>query len=104
MDVVLLHNEKAGNESWSKRDLIRLVRRAGFEPNYFPVRLALDEPKLLERGEFVIVAGGGGGPPQGPPPPPGRGRPPPPPPPPPPPKKPRPPPPSFLPPGKNPRA
>lgn len=60
MEVVLLHNEKAGNESWSRRDLIKLVRRAGFEPNYFPVRLALDEPKLLERGEFVIVAGGDG--------------------------------------------
>jgi diacylglycerol kinase family enzyme len=60
MEVVLLHNEKAGSESWSRRDLVKLVRRAGFEPNYFPVRLALDEPKLLERGEFVIVAGGDG--------------------------------------------
>jgi diacylglycerol kinase (ATP) len=60
MDVVLLHNEKAGNESWSRRDLVKLVRRAGFEPNYFPLRLALDEPKLLDRGEFVIVAGGDG--------------------------------------------
>lgn len=60
MDVVILHNEKAGNESWSRRDLIKLVRRAGFEPSYYPVRMALDEPKLLDRGEFVIVAGGDG--------------------------------------------
>ena len=60
MDVVLLHNEKAGNESWSRRDLVKLVRRAGFEPNYFPLRRALDEPKLFDRGEFVIVAGGDG--------------------------------------------
>jgi diacylglycerol kinase (ATP) len=60
MDVVLLHNEKAGNESWSRRDLTKLVRRAGFKPKYYTLRHALDDPKLLERGEFVIVAGGDG--------------------------------------------
>jgi diacylglycerol kinase family enzyme len=60
MDVVLLHNAKAGSESWSRRDLTKLVRRAGFKPHYFPLRVALDEPKLLDRGEFVIVAGGDG--------------------------------------------
>src|SRR5688500_13926950 len=60
MDVVLLHNEKSGDESWSRNDLIKLVRRAGFEPRYFPLNRALDEPKLLDRGEFVIVAGGDG--------------------------------------------
>ena len=60
MDVVLLHNPKAGNESWSRRDLIKLVRRGGFEPRYVPLPLALDAPELLDRGEFVIVAGGDG--------------------------------------------
>ena len=60
MDVVLLHNAKAGNESWSRRDLVKLVRRAGYKPIYFPLRLALNEPKLLDQGEFVIVAGGDG--------------------------------------------
>jgi diacylglycerol kinase family enzyme len=60
MDVVLLHNAKAGNESWSRRDLIKLVRRAGYTPRYYPLRLALDDPTLLKRGEFVIVAGGDG--------------------------------------------
>jgi diacylglycerol kinase family enzyme len=60
MDVVLLHNAKAGDESWSRADLLKLVRRAGFKPRYFTIRRALDEPKLLERGEFVIVAGGDG--------------------------------------------
>jgi diacylglycerol kinase (ATP) len=60
MDVVLLHNENAGNESWSRRDLEKLVRRAGYKPQYFPIKLALNEPKLLKRGEFVIVAGGDG--------------------------------------------
>ena len=60
MDVVLLHNAKAGDESWSRSDLLKLVRRAGFKPQYFPLRRALDDPKLLQRGEFVIVAGGDG--------------------------------------------
>jgi len=60
MDVVVLHNAKAGDESWSRRDLVKLVKRAGFEPRYFPLRRALDDPKLLKRGKFVIVAGGDG--------------------------------------------
>ena len=60
MDVVLLHNAKAGDESWSRGDLLKLVRRAGFEPRYFQLQRALDDPKLLEKGEFVIVAGGDG--------------------------------------------
>ncbi len=60
MDVVLLHNAKAGNESWSRKDLIRLVTRAGFKPRYHPLKLALEQPSLLDRGEFVIVAGGDG--------------------------------------------
>ncbi len=60
MDVVLLHNAKAGNDSWSREDLIKLVERAGFKPRYFPLRLALNEPKLLDHGEFIIVAGGDG--------------------------------------------
>jgi diacylglycerol kinase family enzyme len=60
MDVVLLHNAKAGNENWSRRDLLKLVRRAGFKPRYFPLQAALDQPMLLNQGEFVIVAGGDG--------------------------------------------
>jgi diacylglycerol kinase family enzyme len=60
MDVVLLHNPKAGDESWSRKDLVKRVRRAGFNPLYFPLRRALDEPELFDRGEFVIVAGGDG--------------------------------------------
>jgi len=60
MEIVLLHNTKAGNESWSRRDLVKLVRRAGFEPHYHSIRMALDQPKLFERGEFVAVAGGDG--------------------------------------------
>jgi diacylglycerol kinase family enzyme len=60
MEVVLLHNEKAGRESWSRKELMRLVRRAGYVPNYYSLKMALDQPKLFERGEFVIVAGGDG--------------------------------------------
>src|SRR4051812_42199224 len=60
MEVVLLHNAKAGDESWSRKDLIRLVSRAGFKPKYYPLKFALARPKLLEDGEFVIVAGGDG--------------------------------------------
>lgn len=60
IDVVLLHNEKAGQESWSRKELARLVRDAGYRPHYYPLRRALNEPKLLERGEFVVVAGGDG--------------------------------------------
>jgi diacylglycerol kinase (ATP) len=60
MEVVLLHNPKAGNESWSRRDLVKLVRRGGFEPRYVPLRLGLDDPDRLDGGEFVIVAGGDG--------------------------------------------
>lgn len=60
MDVVLLHNAKAGGESWARKELVKLVRRGGFEPHYVPLRLGLENPKLLDRGEFVIVAGGDG--------------------------------------------
>lgn len=61
MDVVLLHNEKAGNSDWTRNKLIRLVEDAGFKVRYCPLKLALEEPKRLERGEFAIVAAGDGG-------------------------------------------
>lgn len=60
MRVVLLHNEKAGSKGWSKRDVTHLVRDAGFDPFYVPMKQAKLEPELLERGKFVIVAGGDG--------------------------------------------
>jgi diacylglycerol kinase (ATP) len=59
MDVVLLHNAKAG-AGWSRKELVRLVKRAGFKPRYHALKHALEHPKLLDRGEFVIVAGGDG--------------------------------------------
>jgi diacylglycerol kinase (ATP) len=60
MDVVLLHNEKAGSSDWSRKDLVKLVSEAGFRPTYFSLADALDRPKRMEKGEFVIVAGGDG--------------------------------------------
>ena len=60
MDVVLLHNENAGDEDWSRKDLIKLVRRAGFKPKYFELDDALARPGVLGGGKFVIVAGGDG--------------------------------------------
>jgi diacylglycerol kinase family enzyme len=60
MDVVLLHNENAGDETWSRKRLVKLVRAAGFKPRYFELREALGKPSLLEKGKFVIVAGGDG--------------------------------------------
>lgn len=60
INVVLLHNEKAGQESWSRKELTRLVRDAGYVPAYHPLKRALDDPAVLDRGEFVIVAGGDG--------------------------------------------
>jgi diacylglycerol kinase family enzyme len=60
MDVLLLHNPKAGNGSWRRRDLLRLVRRAGFSVDYVPLKEALAEPELMQRGDFLAVAGGDG--------------------------------------------
>jgi diacylglycerol kinase (ATP) len=60
MKVVLLHNKSAGEGEWTRRDLLRLLRRKGFQPDYFPLQEALDKPELMDRGEFVVVAGGDG--------------------------------------------
>jgi diacylglycerol kinase (ATP) len=60
MEVILLHNETAGDEEWSRKDLIRLVRRAGYEPTYFEIEDALKKPEVLNEGRLVVVAGGDG--------------------------------------------
>jgi diacylglycerol kinase (ATP) len=60
MDVVLLHNENAGSGNWSRKELIRLVRRAHLRPRYVSRNEALEKPHLLRQGEWVIVAGGDG--------------------------------------------
>lgn len=60
MDVVLLHNEKAGGSGWPREKLTRLLERAGFRVDYCPLKLGLEDPKRLDHGEFVVVAGGDG--------------------------------------------
>ena len=60
MDVVLLHNAKAGRGAWSRKELIKLVREAGFKPRYHELREALADPERMDEGKFVIVAGGDG--------------------------------------------
>lgn len=60
MKVVLLHNKGAGEGALSQRDLVRLLRRNGFQPNYHTLGEALQRPEVMDAGEFVIVAGGDG--------------------------------------------
>jgi diacylglycerol kinase family enzyme len=60
MDVVLLHNESAGYEDWSRPQLLRCLRRAGLRPKYYALDAALAKPRVLETGEWIVVAGGDG--------------------------------------------
>lgn len=60
MDVTLLHNAKAGDESISRAKLMGLLRDAGYRPRYFPLKQALKDGAALRHGEFVVVAGGDG--------------------------------------------
>lgn len=60
MKVVLLHNKSAGEGDWSRRDLVELVRDHGFKPDYYSLKDALEDPEVMDEGEFVIVAGGDG--------------------------------------------
>lgn len=60
MDVVLLHNKNAGDGKWSRKALLKLVKRAGFRPTYCELNEALEDPAQMDAGEFVIVAGGDG--------------------------------------------
>lgn len=60
MKVVLLHNDKAGSSSWSRKALLRLLRREGFDATYLSVKEALATPDALDQGEFLVVAGGDG--------------------------------------------
>ncbi len=57
----MLHNPKAGERDPSRKELLRLLRDAGYEPEYF----SLKEKAWKKRGafrevEFIAVAGGDG--------------------------------------------
>ena len=60
MHVVLLHNENAGDEEWTRKELVKLVRTAGFRPDYFDVDDALKRPRVFREADLVIAAGGDG--------------------------------------------
>lgn len=60
IDVALLHNAKAGDETFTEQRLVRLLKRAGYRPKYFSLKKAFRNRKALEHGEFVIAAGGDG--------------------------------------------
>ena len=60
MDVVLLHNQKAGDGDHSVDELAALLRRHGYRPECFSLKKALKRTDPLERGEFIIVSGGDG--------------------------------------------
>jgi diacylglycerol kinase family enzyme len=60
MDVVLLHNPKAGEGAWTRKELVRLVRHAGFRVDYVPLKEAIAHPEIMGGGDFVAVAGGDG--------------------------------------------
>lgn len=61
-DVALLHNAKAGDETFSEAKLVKLLKRGGYRAKYFPLKETLREkkPEALKYGEFVVVAGGDG--------------------------------------------
>jgi diacylglycerol kinase (ATP) len=64
MDVAVLHNAKAGDEEFSPKKLLKLLRAGGYRATYFPLKEALKDKKLLKdaltHGKMVVVAGGDG--------------------------------------------
>jgi diacylglycerol kinase family enzyme len=64
MDVALLHNAKAGDESFTPKKLIRLLKKEGYRATYHPLKEVLGDKKLLKEAlqgkKLVVVAGGDG--------------------------------------------
>ncbi|MEO5958929.1 MAG: diacylglycerol kinase family protein, partial [Opitutaceae bacterium] len=60
IDVALVHNPKAGDETFTEKKLVKLLRAAGYREKYFPRKEALEDGEALRHGEFVVVAGGDG--------------------------------------------
>src|SRR3954468_12734901 len=64
MDVALLHNAKAGDEEFSEKKLVKLLRGGGYKAKYFPLKEALQDKRMLKEafahGKMVVVAGGDG--------------------------------------------
>jgi diacylglycerol kinase (ATP) len=61
MQIAVLHNPTAGDRELSRSELIALLRRAGYRPEYFSFKeKAWRKPEALLGAEFVVVAGGDG--------------------------------------------
>jgi diacylglycerol kinase (ATP) len=60
MKIVLLHNANAGDQQYSRLDLLNLLREAGYDPQPATLKEVSDNPDKLQQGEFVAVAGGDG--------------------------------------------
>ena len=60
MRVSLIHNPKAGNKGPSKKKLIKMLRRAGYDPVYHSTKKSDWDSFIRDPGEFAIIAGGDG--------------------------------------------
>lgn len=60
MHVVLLHNENAGDEDWTEKELVALLEGAGFSVDYHALKEALKRPWVVQGADFVVAAGGDG--------------------------------------------
>lgn len=60
MNVLLLHNATAGDESHTEKKLVRLLKRHGYKATYAPVEEGLNDKTLIKDAEIVVAAGGDG--------------------------------------------
>lgn len=60
MRVTLIHNPEAGEESLSSRQLLQLLRNAGYEPDYQSVKQPGWEAALQRPAQLFVAAGGDG--------------------------------------------
>lgn len=58
--VALFHNPAAGDQDLNERELVALLRRHGYEPKRFHAQRDFRRPRVVNHGEFVVVAGGDG--------------------------------------------
>ncbi len=60
MDVLLLHNERAGDEAHSRKNLVALLKRHGHRVTYSTVNEGLADSKRIKSCDLIVVAGGDG--------------------------------------------
>ncbi len=60
MRIAIFYNRNAGYGAPTQEELTRMLIAAGFQPTYFDVEKAADDPAALATGEFVVAAGGDG--------------------------------------------